>query len=167
MAASAQKNTVVYDGIGGWTIRTDLDSDYHCFMEADYDNGSSVRAGFNSEAGEFYISIADYNWDWVEVGANYTVSLQFDDQPADSFSATGVVLETEYVQSGVRLHLPKETQDRLVSQFMNRGEMRLVYQDDDSLTLGLHGTRRATLALEDCQTVMASTASSDELSAAR
>jgi hypothetical protein len=175
-AATGQGNTIVFDNVGGWSVRTDPQREYRCFIEADYDNGSSVRAGFNTDNGRFYISIADYRWDWVEIGAPYTVSLQFDNEPAQNFDATGVVLETQYIQSGLQLDVPPEAEKGLVANFMYLSEMQLSYEDDGKsegietiddieLTLGLFGTQRAIESLEGCQIRMAQTAQSTEFSA--
>ncbi|MGD8808491.1 MAG: hypothetical protein PVG24_02740 [Gammaproteobacteria bacterium] len=165
VAATAQGNTIVFDNVGGWTVRTDPAREYRCFIEADYDNGSSVRAGFNTDSGRFYITVADYRWDWVELGAPYVVSLQFDDEPALEFDATGVVLETDYIQPGLELVLPQELEDGIVAQFMYLTEMQLRHADGAELTLGLFGTQRAVESLEGCQIKMAQTAQSTEFSA--
>lgn len=165
VAASAQGNTIVFDNVGGWTVRTDPAREYRCFIEADYDNGSSMRAGFNSESGQFYITVADYRWDWIELGVPYVVSLQFDDEPAQEFEATGVVLETDYIQPGFELVLPQELEDSVVAQFMYLTEMQLRHGEDTELTLGLFGTQRAVESLEGCQIKMAQTAQSTEFSA--
>ena len=167
VAAAGAENTLVFDNVGGWAVKTDLNREYRCFVEADYDNGSAVRAGFNSDDGRFYISVSDFNWDWVEVGVDYAVALAFDEEPAQELAATGIVLETQFVQSGVLLHVPAELADHVVSQFMYRNEMHLSYGEEASLTLGLVGTQRATEALETCQTTMARSAESTELSQLR
>ena len=165
--AIAAENTIVFDTIGGWVIKTDLDRDYRCYLEADYDNGAAVRAGFNSDDGRFYISVGQYEWDWAESGNEYTVELGFDDDPARELSATGIVLETEYVQSGVRLQVPAEQEQDVIAAFMYRSLMHLSWSEEHSLTLGLYGTQRATEALETCQASMARAAGSSELSAVR
>lgn len=161
----AQNNTIVFDSVGGWAVRTDPAREYRCFIEADYDNGSSVRAGFNSDDGHFYITVADYRWEWIELGVPYVVSLRFDDGPAQNFDAMGVVLETQYAQPGLQIDLPQELEESVVSQFMYLTEMHLTSEADAGLTLGLFGTQRAVESLEGCQIAMARTAQSTELSA--
>jgi hypothetical protein len=148
------ENTIVFDVADGWTIRSDLNRGYRCFAEADYDNGSAVRAGFNSEDGSFYLSVADYGWNWIETGTAYTIALAFDDDPSVPLSATGIMLQTDYVQPGLRLDIPADTQEQLYAHFMNRAEMHVAHEDHVSLTLGLVGTRRAMLLLEECQAAM-------------
>jgi len=165
-AALAQGNTIVFDNVGGWTVRTDPAHEYRCFIEADYDNGSSVRAGFNTDSGNFYITVADYRWEWIELGVPYVVSLQFDEEPAQNFDATGVVLETQYVQPGLRIELPQEFEDSVVARFMHLAEMHLAHEEEGAeLTLGLFGTQRAVESLDGCQIRMAQTAESTEFSA--
>lgn len=158
--ASAADNTYVYDDVSGWTIRTDVDRDYRCFAEAEYINGSVVRAGFNSDDGSFYMSVGDYSWDWVEEGVSYEIGIGFDDGSEEVFAATGTFVEADYTYPSVRVDVPDGQEQQFIRQFMDRREMHIAH-GDDTLTLGLNGTRRATRTLDDCQLEMVSAAESE------
>ena len=165
--AQVSEHTLIFANVGGWAVKADLNREYRCFVEADYDNGSAVRAGFNSDDGRFYLSIGDHSWSWVEVGQEYEVTLAFDEQPPQSFPATGVELETEYVQPGVRLSIPADQAQSVLSEFMYRNEMHLTHGDEVTVTLGLYGTQRASESLQDCQATLAQSDTSTELSQLR
>jgi hypothetical protein len=169
-AVSAEGNTYVYEDVGGWTIRTDVDRDYRCFAEAEYTNGSVVRAGFNSDDGNFYLSVGDYRWNWVETGTSYDINLAFDDGAQDAFKATGVTLDADYAYPGIRVDIPAEMQEKFVEQFMHGYEMHVMRDGDETLTLALVGSLRATRTLDDCQIAMVNavdaTATSTENSSA-
>ena len=171
LAGTADADTLVYDNVRGWTIRTDLDQEFRCFAEAEYDSGTVIQAGFNTPDGSFYLSVADYMLASVDTGSAYVVQLSFDDEESASYDAGGFTLDGEFAMQGVRIAVDGAVEDQLLADLIWKRTFSLEVPGAEPLTLSLAGSKLALDSLDDCRVEMAraldsgqdTVASSDEL----
>jgi len=76
---------------GGWDIMVDPSLGDGCLIQAEYQDGSVVRIGFDRNQGNGYVTVFNMNWGDIEEGASYPVAFALDN---DDYSgeATGMYL---------------------------------------------------------------------------
>ena len=91
VAAQAQQ-LEYWDEVGGWDVLVNPSLGYGCLIQAEYDNGTLVRIGFDLNEGAGYVTAYNYEWGDITEGAQYDVYLELDGQGYDAM-ATGIYLE--------------------------------------------------------------------------
>jgi hypothetical protein len=106
----------LWQTIGNWQVRVDRSVGDGCFMAAPYLDGSVLRVGFDRVHPRGYIMVINDKWQSLEVGKEYPISLQFDqDSPwggtALATTLQGgnpVVLELSFQQPAFLLDLARK-----------------------------------------------------------
>lgn len=146
--AFADGATLVYGNTSGWTVHTDPSTGYHCFAEAQYEGGSSIRIGFEANDGDLYLLLGDTSWSVRPGEAADALELQFDDQPPISFEPTAT-------DDALRVTVADEDRASFLEAFMASYSMNAHYGSHDVIMLSLGGSMRATRMLQECQVTMA------------
>lgn len=76
---------------GGWAVAVDPTLGNGCLLTSDFEDGSTVRIGFDRLAGNGYVAAFNEAWGDIEAGATYPVTFMLDDQQYDG-EATGMFL---------------------------------------------------------------------------
>src|SRR4029077_8979054 len=66
--------------VGMWEIMVDTTLNNGCFLLTVYDKGTIVRIGIDNNNSNGYIFVANNAWRSVEVGKEYRLTFQFDDE---------------------------------------------------------------------------------------
>lgn len=150
----AARDTFVYDIVAGWTVHTDRARDFACFMEAEFDGGSVLQAGYDDSSGGLYMAVADPAWGSITDGESYDVEIVFGEQSAWSGNATGISLENEANQQGLRFDVEDGPADAFMQQLMGEYSVSVARGGGDPVTLSLDGSYAAALRLDECQQEM-------------
>ena len=76
---------------GGWDVMIDPSLGDGCLIQAEYQDGSVVRIGFDRVQGAGYLTAFNYDWGDIEEGAYYPVLFDLDGQEYEG-QATGIYL---------------------------------------------------------------------------
>jgi len=91
-AAPATAQSLEYWGqAGGWDVMIDASMGDGCLIQAEYNDGSVVRIGFDRNAGEGYVTVFNMAWGDIDEGAEYDIQFALDDEVYDGV-ATGIYL---------------------------------------------------------------------------
>lgn len=90
LAAQAQQ-LEYWAEAAGWDVMVDPSLGHGCLIQAEYDEGTVVRIGFDLTEGAGYLTAFNYNWGEIEQGAHYDVTFDLDGQEYDGV-ATGIYL---------------------------------------------------------------------------
>lgn len=156
VVALADGATLIYGNTSGWTVHTDPSTGYHCFAEAQYEGGSSIRIGFEANDGNLYLVLGDSSWSAPPGESADALELQFDDQPPLSFEPTAADLDA------LRVTVADEDRAAFLEAFMASYSLNAQYGNHESIMLSLGGSTRATRMLQECQVTMARVGETDE-----
>ena len=145
----AEGATLIYGNVSGWTVHTDPNQSYRCFAEALYQEGSSMRIGFN-ENSDLYLSITDPSWVGTVAGREYVLELQFDEEDSQSYRARGGD------QPGtLTFVISSDARPAFLRDFQVRWSITAAHGTREPVMLSLGGSFNASVMLEDCQSSMA------------
>jgi hypothetical protein len=149
-SANAQNNqgTVVWKKMDIWVVVVDRSLNDGCFLAFHGTRGTNVRIGFNKAEGDAYIWIAHKDWQSLEDGKKYPITIQFDSEPAWSGHGTGILLDQ---LPGVLL-VYKDT--RFFADFAERQVMSIWYGQKPITQLSLKGSFAAMQEMWTCQKYM-------------
>lgn len=85
------QDLVSWGEAGGWAVAVDPTLGNGCLLTSDFEDGSTVRIGFDRLAGNGYVAAFNEAWGDIEAGTTYPVSFMLDDQQYDG-EATGMYL---------------------------------------------------------------------------
>jgi hypothetical protein len=138
---------------GNWSIRVDTSLDYGCFLLTTYQDGSAFRLGVDRTDGSVYVLVADPNWESIEYGKHYPVSLQFGDESPWTADATGFSFDPPEDQPFLAVHAStdRDTMWLFLREFMVEPNFELFYKGSSVANLSLKGSYAATLKLLECQ----------------
>ena len=156
-AATASADTFVYDIVGGWTIHTDRGRGFSCFMQAQYEGGSTIRVGFDATGELMHLMVADPVWESLRPGIDYPVEIRFGDEPPWSGHATGYLVDGESPQTTLRFEVGTAGRADFVEQLMRAYSVDVSLDGGAALSLSLAGSYRAALKLTECQEAMVGT----------
>lgn len=144
-AATAQ-GLVPYSEAGGWAVAVDPTLGNGCLLTSDFEDGSTVRIGFDRTAGNGYVAAFNDAWGDIEDGAAYPISFLLDDQQYDG-EAVGVHLDA----------LPGAviTFDSIdfLTDLAARNVMVLQHDGSDVMSIDLSGSDEAIAETIACQEV--------------
>ncbi len=144
--ATAQ-DLVPYSEAGGWTIAVDPTVGNGCLLSSTFEDGSSVRIGFDRNAGNGYVAASNAAWGDITDGSDYPISFLLDEEKYDG-NAKGIHLDD---LPGVVV-----TFDSLdfLTDLAARDVMVLQSEGTDVMSIDLSGSDEAiaeTIACQDVQ----------------
>lgn len=147
---ASEKDVAKWSEIGWWEILVDRSLDSGCFAWAEYDGGTILRIGFDPTTEMMYFMIANSDWKSVEIGKDYNLDIQFDDE--DPWKA-----ESTAIDMGIAaLHVETRQWD-FVDEFKRKHTLFVSYKDQNIATLSLKGSARAIDEVVRCQSAMMDT----------
>lgn len=145
--AAAAQELVPYSEAGGWTVSVDPTVGNGCLLSSEFEDGSSVRIGFDRNAGNGYVAASNAAWGDITDGTQYPISFLLDEEKYDG-NATGIHLDD---LPGVMV-----TFDSLdfLTDLAARNVMVLQSEGTDVMSIDLSGSDEAiaeTIACQDVQ----------------
>lgn len=120
----------------GWDILIDPTLGNGCLIQAEYDDGSVVRIGFDPTQDAGYVTVFNTAWGDVEEGATYPVSFALDGEEYDA-EATGM-----YLNDVPGLDIIFDNPDFLLD-IAQRNVMTMLHEGQEVMVIELGGTNAA------------------------
>ena len=146
-SAAFAQDLVPYSEAGGWAVSVDPTLGNGCLLSSEFDDGSSVRIGFDRNAGNGYVAASNAAWGDITDGTDYPISFLLDEEKYDG-NAKGIHLDT---LPGVLVTF--DTIDFL-TDLASRNVMVLQSEGTDVMSIDLSGSDEAiaeTIACQDAQ----------------
>jgi hypothetical protein len=141
------QDLVPYSEAGGWDVVIDTTLGNGCFLTSEFEDGSTVRIGFDRLAGTGYVAAFNESWGEIVDGQTYPVSFLLDEEQYDG-EAAGIYLDD----------LPGAliTFDSIdfLTDLAARNAMTLQSEGEDVMSIDLSGSDAAiveTIACQDAQ----------------
>jgi hypothetical protein len=144
--AAAAQDLVPYSEAGGWAVAVDPTLGNGCLLTSDFEDGSTVRIGFDRTAGNGYVAAFNEAWGDIEDGASYPISFLLDDQPYDG-EAVGVHLD------GLPGAVITFDSIDFLADLAARNVMVLQHDGSDVMSVDLSGSDEAIAETIACQEV--------------
>lgn len=142
--AALAQDLVPYSEAGGWTIAVDPTLGNGCLLSSEFEDGSTVRIGFDVTAGNGYVAAFNEGWGEIEDGTIYPVSFMLDDQHYDG-EARGI-----HLNDVPGAWITFDNVDFLVD-LAARDKMVLQHNGEDVMSIDLSGSDDAITETLDCQ----------------
>ena len=138
-------STAKWGQVGGWSIRVDRSVGNGCFASQLYEDGTSLRVGFDKSKQTIYFMIGNAAWRSLEVGKVYRMRFVFDGEKSYNGELTGLKLGSVVFldHSDVSIDFTKD--------FMQRNGVRVYYQGNQITHLSLSNTYAAIAEVLNCQ----------------
>jgi hypothetical protein len=146
VGASAQ-DTIPWDvpEVRGWTIAIDTTLGGGCFMYTIFDGDASSRIGFDLQAGNIYLLLADLDWSSIAADQSYDIELQMGNQPSWTASASGGRM------GDVPTLMLTSTDSAFMEEFAAENSIKVWYKKNEIMHLSLQGSKAAMNELLRCQ----------------
>ena len=142
-AAMAQ-DLVPYSEAGGWSVVVDTTLGNGCLLTSEFEDGSTVRIGFDRTAGNGYVAAFNAAWGDIADDTTYPVGFLLDDQQYDA-EARGV-----HLSDVPGVVIPFDNVDFL-ADLAARNVMGLQHDGADVMSIDLSGTDEAIAETIACQ----------------
>lgn len=142
-AAMAQ-DLVPYSEAGGWSVVVDTTLGNGCLLTSEFEDGSTVRIGFDRTAGNGYVAAFNAAWGDIADDTTYPVSFLLDDQQYDA-EARGV-----HLSDVPGVVIPFDNVDFL-TDLAARNVMVLQHDGAEVMSIDLSGTDEAIVETIACQ----------------
>ena len=145
--ATTAQDLVPYSEAGGWAVAVDPTLGNGCLLSSEFEDGSSVRIGFDRTAGNGYVAASNAAWGDITDGTDYPISFLLDEEKYDG-NAKGIHLDD---LPGVLVTF--DSMDFL-TDLASRSVMTLQSEGTDVMSIDLSGTDEAiaeTIACQDAQ----------------
>jgi hypothetical protein len=140
------QETSQWGSAGGWSIRVDHSVGHGCYIHGQYDSGTSLRLGYEPQAGGMYVMLGNPAWRSIEQGTVYELTLRFDQSPPRRIDATGVPVDGSRNALGFTL-----SEGDFLQEFMGRNVLTISYGNSEVDRLTLSGSTEAVEAMVQCQ----------------
>lgn len=147
-AASAVESSF-WKQSGNWRIRVDTTLGYGCFMVTSYDGGVVLRVGIDQDRRKDYFIVDNHNWESLEVGKRYPLTMQFDRHGPWNAPSYGFSFGSDLAY----LHAIFGS-SKVFEEFMRSHNLIIRYEGREIARLSLRGTFAATVAMAECQSAM-------------
>ncbi len=138
------QDLVPYSEAGGWDVVVDTTLGNGCFLTSDFEDGSSVRIGFDRNAGNGYVAAFNEGWGEIEDNTTYPVSFLLDEEKYDGDArgmhlsdVPGVVITFDSVD--------------FLTDLATRNVMVLQHDGADVMSIDLSGSDEAITETIACQ----------------
>lgn len=129
---------------GGWDVLIDPTLGDGCLIQAEYQDGSLVRIGFDLNEGEGYVTAFNDAWGEIEEGGLYDIAFALDGEVYEG-TATGIYLEGV---PGADIYF---TSSDFLFDIAARYTMELSNDSGPVMTIDLDGTMAGLEAALECQ----------------
>ncbi len=143
-SAAVAQDLVPYSQAGGWDVVVDTTLGNGCFLTSEFEDGSTVRIGFNRTAGNGYVAAFNENWGDIVDGESYPITFLLDEEQYDG-AATGMHLDA--LPGAV---ISFDSVDFL-SDLAARNTMTLQSEGEDVMMIDLSGSDEAVAETIACQ----------------
>lgn len=143
----AASELIYLDDVAGWEVLVDRSLGDGCLIQAEYEDGSLVRIGFDLNVGEGYVTVANDNWGYLEDGAEYEVNFDLDSEPYTGLASVVHIADSP----GVDIYF--DNFDFLFH--IAKKYTMTIYNDDmrEVTAIDLGGTYHALQSAMDCQDI--------------
>ena len=145
--AVAAAGLVPWGSASGWDIMVDPSLGNGCLIQAEYQDGSVVRIGFDRAKGVGYLTAFNMAWGDIEQGAVYPVAFALDDEEYDG-EATGI-----YLNNVPGADIEFDNPDFLFD-LAKRYTMTLYNESGEVMAIDLEGSFNALEGALECQDEM-------------
>lgn len=129
----------------GWQIGFDTENS-GCFAYGEYENGLTLKFGYNPLQDLLEFSVGSQNWNSIEPGKEYELKTMFgQDSPW-----TGTFIGGRE-QSGLSFLHAATTDARMIQAFMRKRNLTLIFEGREIAKLSLQGSYRAFEVVMACQ----------------
>lgn len=129
---------------GGWDVLIDPSLGDGCLIQAEYQDGSVVRIGFDRDEGAGYVTAFNMNWGDIEEGASYDIVFDLDGQEYEGV-ATGIYLADV---PGADIYFDSED---FLFDIAKKYTMTLYNANGEVMAIDLEGTYDGLSAAIECQ----------------
>lgn len=142
--AALAQDLVPYGEAGGFAVMIDPTLGNGCFLTSDFEDGSTVRIGFDRTAGKGYVAAFNNAWGEIVDAQEYPVTFFLDDQQYDG-TAVGVHLSDV---PGAVIYFDSVD---FLADLAARQTMSLVNEGEEVMVIDLTGTDEAIGQTIACQ----------------
>jgi hypothetical protein len=133
--------------VGGWEIRVDRTLDNGCFIFGSFEAGSILRVGFDPAAETGYVILGNDDWTSIELGKDYELVLQFDEEVPWEATASGIFMGHPF------LYMPFTDFDFL-DELGRKHRLSVAYEGEEIARLRLQDSYAAILEMVTCQAAL-------------
>ena len=130
--------------VEGWEILIDPTIGNGCLINAQFEDGSDVRIGFDREANSGYLWASNEAWGDIEEGAAYPLSFSLD---GEVYKGEGKGL---YIDEMPGVDIPFDSMEFLLA-LAEKNSMELSTDSGPVMTINLAGTDAALARAIECQ----------------
>ena len=138
------QDLVPYSEAGGWNVAVDPTLGNGCLLTSEFEDGSTVRIGFDATKGNGYIAAFNEGWGEIEDGTMYPVNFMLDDQNYDG-EARGIHL------NGIPGAWITFDSADFLTDLATRNVMVLQHNGAEVMSIDLSGSDDAVLETIACQ----------------
>lgn len=129
---------------GGWDVMVDPTLGNGCLIQAQYQDGSVVRIGFDLNAGSAYVTAFNEAWGDIDEGETYNISFALDDELYEG-TARGIYLNDV---PGADIYFENF---EFLWDIAKRYTMTLFHEDRRVMAIDLEGSMVGLNAMAECQ----------------
>ncbi len=133
-----------FDTVEGWEVLVDTTVGNGCLINAEFEDGSDVRIGFDVTANTGYVLAANAAWGDIEEGATYPLSFSLDGEVYEG-EGTGLYLDD---LPGVDIEFDSV---EFLMALAEKSTMELANDAGPVMTIDLSGSAAALLRAIECQ----------------
>lgn len=152
MLAASTVGTVAQDTIPwdvpevrGWTVAIDTTLGGGCFMYTIFAGDASARIGFDLQAGNIYLLLADLDWTSIAADQSYDIELQMGNRPSWTAAASGGRM------GDVPTLMLTSTDSAFMEEFASQSSIKVWYKKNEIMHLSLKGSMAAMNEVLKCQ----------------
>lgn len=138
------QDLVPYSEAGGWNVAVDPTLGNGCLLTSEFEDGSTVRIGFDATKGNGYIAAFNEGWGEIEDGSVYPVSFLLDDEQYEG-EAHGI-----HLNDVPGAWITFDSSDFL-TDLAARNVMVLQHNGTEVMSIDLSGSDEAILETIACQ----------------
>lgn len=153
-AALADDDTIPWgDGnVAGWDIAIDQSLGGGCYILAEFDGNTIVRIGFDPSNSDYYLILADDDWNSIEAEKEYDLVLTLGHRQPWDAQANGIMLGDQPAL------MVTSTDTDFIDEFSSQQNIKVEYNGDSIANLNLSGSAAAIRELIKCQSAVNSAA---------
>ena len=144
MVQAQEEELKTFDTVEGWEILIDTTIGNGCLINAQFEDGSDVRIGFDRAANSGYLWASNEAWGDIEEGMAYPLSFSLD---GEVYKGEGKGL---YIDEMPGVDIPFDSMEFLLA-LAEKNSMELSTDSGPVMTINLAGTDAALARAIECQ----------------
>ena len=146
-AAIASDDTIPWGKgqVAGWDIAVDTSLGGGCFILAVFDGDTLVRIGFDPSNQDYYLILGDADWQSIEEGKDYDLTITLGHRRPWDATANGISL------SDSTALMVRSDDTHFLDEFASQQNIRVEYNGDEIANLDLTGSAAALQEMVNCQ----------------